>query len=262
MLEVTESDFPSLSCSVNSCLGLSTSACARASRVAAASAGVAARVCAVSSSSAVSAVAHAHASTLHGAHNSWSDTVRVQGPTGTRRVKGGVSGLAEDLRPVSEVEAGVNFRPAGGVRGQVAGSIPRRQPGTGTRRCQGRWEVPGIQFVSPGYGLDIRQSMGWTKVCETARPGIWVLKGIARICMFPANLDHLRVEWMKRGSYKTARARLSVNISMDVEQQADHKLITPSGMGLLGLWRRVAPFLLLGCEPEPVRWSRIIYSLA
>ena len=40
----------------------------------------------------------------------------------------------EDLRPVSEVETGVNFRPAGGVRRQVAGSLPRRQPGTGTRR--------------------------------------------------------------------------------------------------------------------------------
>ena len=50
------------------------------------------------------------------AHNSWSDTGRVQGPTGKRRVKGGVSGPAEDLRPVSEVEAGVNFRPAGDAR--------------------------------------------------------------------------------------------------------------------------------------------------
>ena len=109
MLEVTESEFPSLSYSVNSCLGLSTSACARASRVACA--GAAAHVCSVSSSSAVSAVAHAHATTLHGANNSggtggllpvqrstsycldnsWSDTVRVQGPTGARRVKGGVS---------------------------------------------------------------------------------------------------------------------------------------------------------------------------
>ena len=40
--------------------------------------------------------------------------------------EGGVSGPAEDLRPVSEVEAGVNFRPAGGVRGQLAGShFPR-----------------------------------------------------------------------------------------------------------------------------------------
>ena len=57
------------------------------------------------------------------------DTVRVHGPTGTKRVKGGVSGSAEDLRPVSEVEAGVNFRPAGGVRGQVAGSTRHRYQG-------------------------------------------------------------------------------------------------------------------------------------
>ena len=46
-----------------------------------------------------------------------------QGPGGRKRDKGGVSGPAEDLRLVSEVEAGVNFRPAGGVRGQVAGSL-------------------------------------------------------------------------------------------------------------------------------------------
>ena len=122
-----------------------------------------------------------------------------------------VSGPAEDLRPVSEVEAGENFRPADGVQGQVAGSLPGRQPGTGTRQVKGSVvtpslhpEVPGIQFVSPGYGLDIRQSMGWTKVCGTTRSRIWVLKGNARTCMFPANLDHLRVEWMKRGTYKTA----------------------------------------------------------
>ena len=50
------------------------------------------------------------------AHNSWSDTGGVQGPTGRRSSKGGVSGLAEDVRPVSKVEAGVNFRWAGGVR--------------------------------------------------------------------------------------------------------------------------------------------------
>ena len=48
--------------------------------------------------------------------NSWSDTGTVQGPTGRREV----SGPAEDLRPYSEVEAGVNFRPASGVRVQVA----------------------------------------------------------------------------------------------------------------------------------------------
>ena len=55
---------------------------------------------------------------------------------------------AEDLRPVSEVEAWVNFRPAGGVsRRQVAGSIPRKQPGTGTRLGKGRC---GHTFPPPG----------------------------------------------------------------------------------------------------------------
>ena len=118
-------------------------------------------------------------STSYCLDNSWSDTVRVQGPTCERRVKGGVSGPAEDLRLVSEVEAGVNFRPAGGVRRQVAGSIPRRQPGTGTRRVREgavtpslHPEVPDTKFVSPGRGLGIRQWMGWTKVCDTARSGI------------------------------------------------------------------------------------------
>ena len=165
----SESAFPSLN---SSRLGSLSSACAR--RVACRVAAAPARVCPGSSSSAVSAaVARMHASTLHDAcSNSWSDTVRVQGPTGRRCTKGGVSSPAEDLLPVSEVEAGVNFRPAGGARGQVAGSLPRRQPGTGARQVKGSVvtpslhpEVPGIQFVSPGYGLDIRQSMGWTKVC-------------------------------------------------------------------------------------------------
>ena len=158
--------------------------------------------------------------------NSWSDTDRVQGPTGTMRVKGGVSGPAEDLLPVSEVEAGVNFRQVGGVRGQVAGSTSQEatrhryqavsREGVVTPSLHP--QVPGIQFVSPGYGLDIRQSMGWTKVCGTARSGIWVLKGNARTCMFPANLDHLRVEWMKAGYIQDClgytRARLSVFIQV------------------------------------------------
>ena len=71
--EVSDSAFPPLpNSSHNSCLRLSTSACARASCSAGACAGAAARVCPVSSSSAV-------------------------------------SGRAEDLRPVSEVKAGVKF---------------------------------------------------------------------------------------------------------------------------------------------------------
>ena len=57
--------------------------------------------------------------------------------------------------------AGVNFRLAGGFRRQVAGSLPRRQPGTGTRQHRVgvdtpslHPEVPGIQFAPPGYGLE------------------------------------------------------------------------------------------------------------
>ena len=121
------------------CLLLSTSACARASRLAAACAGASACVWPVASSSVeFAAVAHARSTPMHGAHTSCSDTGRVKGPTCTRRVKGGVSGPAEDLRLVSEVEAGVNFRPAGGVRGQVAGPLPRRQSCTGTITGKGR----------------------------------------------------------------------------------------------------------------------------
>ena len=105
-------------------LGSSTSACARVSRAACAVAS--ARVCPVASPSAEFAVAHAHASILHGARNSggtgglfpvqrstsycldnsWSDTGRVQGPAGRRSSKGGVSGPPEDLRPLSGVETG------------------------------------------------------------------------------------------------------------------------------------------------------------
>ena len=122
-----------------------------------------------------------------------------KGPTGRRSTKRGVSGPAEDLRAVSEVEAGVNFRPAGSVRRQVAGSLPSGQPGTGTRRVRERKDTPSlhlevldIQFVSPGRGLGIRKSVGWTKVCQAAQSGILVLKGNARARMLPDTLDHLR----------------------------------------------------------------------
>ena len=197
------------------------------------------------------------------AYNSWSDMVRnsrvgSQGPRGRKRCKGGVSGPAEDLRPVSEVEAGVNFRPAGGVRGQVAGSLPRRQPGTGTRRLREgvvtpslHPEVPGIQFVSPGRGLDIRQSMGWTKVCGTARSGIWVLKGNARTRMLPENLDHLPVRWISRGTYETAWVTPGHDCLCSY-QYGHGAAVRPQTndaiwCGVIGLWGRVAPLLSPWC---------------
>ena len=210
------------------------------------------------SSSAVGLCMHAHGSLVHDAcSNSWSDTVR-KGPTGRRCTKGGVSGPAEDLRPVSEVEAGVNFRPAGGVRGQVAGSLPRRQPGAGTRQVRGgvvtpslHPEVPGIQFVSPGDGLDIRQSMGWTKVCSTARSGIWVLKGNARARMLPENLDHLRVRWIPRGTYETAWVTPGHDCLCSY-QYGHGAAVRPQTndaiwRGVIGLWGRVAHLLSPWC---------------
>ena len=249
-----ESDFPSL----NSSGCLSVDACARAPALLAASAS--------SSSSAFPFVspavcAHARSTPRHGAHNSWSDTVRSQGPTVRRCTKGGVSGPAEDLRPVSEVEAGVNFRPAGGVRGQVAGSLPRKQPGTGTRSSKGSVgtpslhpEVPDSLSVSPGPGQRIRQLMGWTKVCGTTQSGIWVLKGNARTCMFPANLDHLRVGWRKQGSYKTAwvtpghdcLCSYKYGHGAAVRPQTNKAIWD----GVISLWDRVAPFLSPWCDKK------------
>ena len=181
-----------------------------------------------------------------------------QGPTGTKRVKGGVSGPAEDLRPVAEVVAGVNFRPAGGVRRQVVGSLSGKQPGTGTRTSKGSVvtpslhpEVPDSLSVSPGPGKRIRQSMGWTKVCGTAQSGIWVLKGNARNCMFPANLDHLRVGWKKQGSYKTAWVT-PVHDCLCSYKYGHGAAVRPQTNkaiwdGVISLWGRVAPFLSPWC---------------
>ena len=218
IIGLRESQIPSL----NSSGCLSVHACASLPSAPA----VSARVCPVPSSSAVSAaVAHARFTPMHDAHKSWSDTVRSQGPTGRRCTKGGVSGPAEDLRPVPEVEAGVNFRPTGWVRGQVAGSLPGRQPGTGTRTSKGSVVTPSLHpevldslFVSPGPGKRIRQSMGWTKVCGTTQSGIWVLKGNARTCMLPENLDHPSGGMEEAGFIQDclgyARARLSVVIQV------------------------------------------------
>ena len=77
--------------------------------------------------------------------------------------------------------------------------------------------------------------MGWTKVCGTARSGIWVPKGNARTCMFPANLDGWDGSLRDRARPPGLRqgTTVCVHTSMDMEQRSDRKLITPSGMGLL-----------------------------
>ena len=81
--------------------------------------------------------------------------------------------------------------------------------------------------------------MGWTKVCETARSEIWLLKGNARARMLPANLDHLRVEW----PYQYGRG------AAVRPHTGSHPLGVPGGM-------------CNGTEPEPVFRFRIIHPLA
>ena len=246
----------------SSCLGSLSSACAR--RVARSPAAACARVCPGSSSLAMSAaVAHTHASILHGAcYNWWSDTGSAQGLRRRKRVEEWVSGPAEDLRPVSEVETGVNFRPAGGVRGQVAGSLPGRQPGIGTRRRREGAVTPSLhpevptQFASLGRGSSIRQSMGWTKVCGTAQSGIWVLNGNARACMLPYNIDHLRVGWRPRGSYETAWVTPGHDCLCPFcyGHRAATRPQTNNAIwdGVIGLWGRVAHFLSPWCGKKDV----------
>ena len=91
-----------------------------------------------------------------------------QGPRERKRVKGGVSSPAEDFLPVSEVEAGVNFRPAGGAREQVAGSLPKKQPGTGTRQVKGRC---GHTFPPPG-GSWYPIRVPWIRIGHQAIDGL------------------------------------------------------------------------------------------
>ena len=146
---------------------------------------------------------------------------------------------------------------------QVHLPVGRREPGAGSRQQRVgvdtpslHPEVPGIQLVSPENLLDIGQSTGWTKVCETARSGIWVLKGNARTFMFPANLDHLRVEWMKRGTCKTAW--VTPGHDCLCSYQCGHgAAVSPqtndaSWDGVVGLWSRVAPLLSPWCARENV----------
>ena len=91
LCEISESDSP-LFQSINSSMGVGMSACAHAVCAPPASAAVAPRSCSsatlvVSPASAARAVV----SPLHS--DSWSDTVRSQGSTGTRRVKDGFPDL-------------------------------------------------------------------------------------------------------------------------------------------------------------------------
>ena len=82
---------------------------------------------------------------MHDARNSVAR--RGQGPTRRWCSKGGVSGPAEDLRPVSEVEAWVNFRSTGRSTGASCCALSRAANRT---RLQEVWWGCSDTFHSPG----------------------------------------------------------------------------------------------------------------
>ena len=91
---LSELEFPSL----NSSGCVAAVACARLPAVPGLSATASSSAFPLAS---LAVVAHERSTPVHVAHNSWSDTDGFQGPTERRRTTGGVSGPAEDLRPVS-----------------------------------------------------------------------------------------------------------------------------------------------------------------
>ena len=84
---------------------------------------------------------------------------------GTGRVKGGVSGPAEDLRPVSEVEARVNFRPA-----TETGCRFHSQEATRHRYQAGQWKC-GHTFPPPG-GYWYPTRVTWIRIGHQAIDGL------------------------------------------------------------------------------------------
>ena len=147
MREISESDSP-LFQSINSSMGVVMPACAV--RAPPAFAAAAPRSCSSTALVSPAFAAHAVVSPLH--FNSWSNLVRLQGPTGRRRVKGGVSGPGEDVRPVSEV----------GGRGECSARLqvhfPGGQPGKGKFLAH----LPSTQiFLTPdSRHLDVDRAAG------------------------------------------------------------------------------------------------------
>ena len=185
------------------------------------------------SSSAVSAVvAHARSTPMHDACNSCSDTamnslrdqrcrkVRSSRTVGIRSVEQTV-----DMSPAPA--AGTYRRSAGTMHAQrqvpreclaeCSGVCPGPGPGPDVGGRSGRGggvsglaaaclEIPCALVMPPGRHQFAPQSLGWARVCGTGKSGIWMLKGDARTCNLPRNLDDVGVVWEPRSGYETAWA--------------------------------------------------------
>ena len=213
--------------------------------------------CSSPSSAAVGLCMHGDGSFVHGARNSggtgglllvqrstsycldnsWSDTVKLQGPTRRRRgTKGGVPGPAEDLLLVSEVEAGVNFRPAGGSRGPPRGSFyPIRVT----------WIRIGHQATN---GLDEgvwNHTVGNLGAKGVTLELVCFLRTLITFGWDGSLGEHTRLPGLRQGttvcSYKYGRGAA-------VRPQTNNAIWN----GATGLWGRVAPFLSLWCGKKDV----------
>ena len=149
-------------------------------------------------------------------------------------------------------------------RAESSGGDPGPGPGPGGRSgCGGGVsglaaacpEIPCSLVMPPGRHQDAPQSLGWARVCGTERSGIWVLKGDARTCNLPRNLDDVGIVWEHRSGYETAWATPGhvCSCSYDygrgpVLPQANPSVFTEA----VNLWSRVASLLTPWCAKGEV----------
>ena len=186
-----------------------------------------------------------HASILHGARKSWSDTVGVQGPCGKEVFQRWVSGPAEDFRPVSEVEAGVNFRPTG----STSQDETRHRYQAGQGKCGHTFPPPG------GSWYPIRVT--WKRIGHQAINGLDEgAKGYRQSLYVPCQSCPSSGGMDEAGAYKTAwvtpghdcLCSYKYGHGATVRPQTNNAIWD----GVIGLWGRVAPFLSPWCGKKDV----------
>ena len=106
-------------------------------------------------------------------------------------------------RPGSGPGPGPGSGAGGGWSGLVGGAQDH------AAACVG---IPCSLVMPPGRHQFAPQSLGWARVCGTERSGVWVLKGDARTCNLPWNLDDVGVVWERGLGH--ARARLFMFIQL------------------------------------------------
>ena len=254
---LSQTEFPSLSAS-----GCVSSACVRLPAAAPASSFAPAfRV----SSPAVFAVgSHARPTPMHDARNSCSNTAinSLRDTVGIRSVvqtvdmsPAPVAGTYRRSADILHVQRQIPRK----RRAESSGVDPGPGPGPGGRSGRGggvsglaaaSLDIPCSLVMPPRRHQFAPQSLGWARVCGTGKSGVWVLKGDARTCNLPRNLDDVGVVWESRSGYETAWATPRHVCSCSyryghgpVLPQANPSVFTEA----VNLWSRVASLLTPWC---------------